>query len=176
MQLFCQLYLSCTNTKWCLSNTILIQTFTLTCYVARSINLSLPVITFVQVPFTTMLALLCMWLGISVPLVFVGYYFGYRKYVSSIWLNVSFEKLFSVVLVGKPKLIQISQAEINQTSQGVFRNTGFCGMILVFPFAFGSCCMHISIWQLTKCGRPDFYHESMAVRMKQHLDFFSQIK
>ncbi|KAL9981382.1 hypothetical protein ACROYT_G010080 [Oculina patagonica] len=32
------------------------------------------------VPFTTMLALLCMWLGISVPLVFVGYYFGYRKY------------------------------------------------------------------------------------------------
>lgn len=32
------------------------------------------------VPFTTMLALLCMWIGISVPLVFVGYYFGYRKY------------------------------------------------------------------------------------------------
>jgi len=63
------------------------------------------VINFVQVPFTTMLALLCMWLGISVPLVFVGYYFGYRKYVSSIWLNVSSEKLFSVVLVGKPKLI-----------------------------------------------------------------------
>ncbi|KAL3869320.1 hypothetical protein ACJMK2_042014 [Sinanodonta woodiana] len=31
------------------------------------------------VPFTTMLALLCMWLGISVPLVFIGYYFGYRK-------------------------------------------------------------------------------------------------
>lgn len=32
------------------------------------------------VPFTTMLALLCMWFGISTPLVFVGYYFGYRKY------------------------------------------------------------------------------------------------
>lgn len=30
-------------------------------------------------PFTTMLALLCMWFGISVPLVFLGYYFGYRK-------------------------------------------------------------------------------------------------
>lgn len=38
-----------------------------------------------------MLALLCMWIGISVPLVFVGYYFGYRKYVSSvILLNVAF--------------------------------------------------------------------------------------
>jgi len=31
------------------------------------------------VPFTTMLSLLCMWFGISVPLVFIGYYFGYRK-------------------------------------------------------------------------------------------------
>ncbi|XP_068677875.1 transmembrane 9 superfamily member 4-like [Montipora foliosa] len=31
------------------------------------------------VPFTTMLALLCMWLGISSPLVFLGYWFGYRK-------------------------------------------------------------------------------------------------
>ncbi|KAK3089670.1 hypothetical protein FSP39_005498 [Pinctada imbricata] len=30
-------------------------------------------------PFTTMLALLCMWFGISLPLVFLGYYFGYRK-------------------------------------------------------------------------------------------------
>lgn len=30
-------------------------------------------------PFTTMLALLCMWFGISVPLVFLGYFFGYRK-------------------------------------------------------------------------------------------------
>eukprot|EP00794_Sanderia_malayensis_P004615 gene4615-5221_t len=31
------------------------------------------------IPFTTMLALLCMWFGISVPLVFLGSYFGYRK-------------------------------------------------------------------------------------------------
>ncbi|KAL4235797.1 Transmembrane 9 superfamily member 4 [Mactra antiquata] len=31
------------------------------------------------VPFPTMLALLCMWFGISVPLVFLGYYFGFRK-------------------------------------------------------------------------------------------------
>lgn len=34
---------------------------------------------FVQVPFTTMLALLCMWFGISMPLVYLGYYFGFRK-------------------------------------------------------------------------------------------------
>lgn len=32
-----------------------------------------------QVPFTTMLALLCMWFGISMPLVYLGYYFGFRK-------------------------------------------------------------------------------------------------
>lgn len=31
------------------------------------------------VPFSTMLSLLCMWFGISVPLVFLGYYFGFRK-------------------------------------------------------------------------------------------------
>ncbi|CAI8000802.1 Transmembrane 9 superfamily member 4, partial [Geodia barretti] len=31
------------------------------------------------VPFTTMLALLCMWFGISFPLVFGGSYFGFRK-------------------------------------------------------------------------------------------------
>ena len=31
------------------------------------------------VPFTTMLALLCMWFGISFPLVFAGFYFGFRK-------------------------------------------------------------------------------------------------
>lgn len=31
------------------------------------------------VPFGTMLALLCLWFGISVPLVYLGYYFGYRK-------------------------------------------------------------------------------------------------
>lgn len=31
------------------------------------------------VPFTTMIAILCMWMGVSLPLVFCGYYFGYRK-------------------------------------------------------------------------------------------------
>lgn len=31
------------------------------------------------VPFSTMVALICMWFGISIPLVFVGFYFGYRK-------------------------------------------------------------------------------------------------
>ncbi|XP_006812572.1 transmembrane 9 superfamily member 4-like [Saccoglossus kowalevskii] len=31
------------------------------------------------VPFTTMIALLCMWFGISVPLVYFGYFFGFRK-------------------------------------------------------------------------------------------------
>ncbi|XP_065669803.1 transmembrane 9 superfamily member 4 isoform X2 [Hydra vulgaris] len=31
------------------------------------------------VPFTTMLALICLWFGISIPLVFLGYFFGYRK-------------------------------------------------------------------------------------------------
>ncbi len=33
------------------------------------------------VPFSTMIALISMIFGISVPLVFVGYYFGYRKQV-----------------------------------------------------------------------------------------------
>nr|XP_060627593.1 transmembrane 9 superfamily member 4 [Anolis sagrei ordinatus] len=32
-----------------------------------------------MVPFPTMVALLCMWFGISLPLVYLGYYFGFRK-------------------------------------------------------------------------------------------------
>lgn len=31
------------------------------------------------VPFTTMFAMLCLWFGVSVPLVFLGAYFGFRK-------------------------------------------------------------------------------------------------
>merc|ERR1712128_219154 len=31
------------------------------------------------IPFTTMLSVGAMWFGISLPLVFLGYYFGYRK-------------------------------------------------------------------------------------------------
>merc|ERR1719333_1111569 len=31
------------------------------------------------VPFTTMVAMICLWFGISVPLVFLGSYFGFRK-------------------------------------------------------------------------------------------------
>ena len=36
-------------------------------------------ITIPQVPFTTMIALLFLWFGISFPLVLCGFYFGYRK-------------------------------------------------------------------------------------------------
>ncbi|XP_014204071.1 transmembrane 9 superfamily member 4 [Copidosoma floridanum] len=31
------------------------------------------------VPFSTMVSLLCLWFGISLPLVYLGYFFGYRK-------------------------------------------------------------------------------------------------
>lgn len=34
------------------------------------------------VPFTTLLALLGLWFGVSVPLTFVGAYFGFRKRVN----------------------------------------------------------------------------------------------
>lgn len=33
----------------------------------------------IQVPFSTMVAVLAMWFGISLPLVMIGFYFGYRK-------------------------------------------------------------------------------------------------
>ena len=33
------------------------------------------------VPFTTMLALLCIWFGVSLPFVLAGAFFGYRKQV-----------------------------------------------------------------------------------------------
>lgn len=34
------------------------------------------------VPFSTLIALLALWFGVSVPLSFVGAYFGFRKRVS----------------------------------------------------------------------------------------------
>ena len=35
------------------------------------------------IPFTTLLALVALWMGVSVPLTFVGAYFGFKKRVSS---------------------------------------------------------------------------------------------
>lgn len=35
------------------------------------------------VPFTTLVALLALWFGVSVPLTFIGAYFGFRKRVSA---------------------------------------------------------------------------------------------
>ena len=32
------------------------------------------------IPFTTMLSVAAMWFGISLPLVYLGYFFGYRKH------------------------------------------------------------------------------------------------
>lgn len=41
------------------------------------------------VPFSTLLALLALWFGVSVPLTFIGAYFGFRKRVSfSIFYNI----------------------------------------------------------------------------------------
>ena len=36
------------------------------------------------IPFTTLLALLCLWFGISLPLTFFGAFLGFRKSVCSI--------------------------------------------------------------------------------------------
>jgi len=41
------------------------------------------------VPFTTMFAILVLWFGISVPLVYVGAYFGYRKEAISLPVRVN---------------------------------------------------------------------------------------
>lgn len=38
------------------------------------------------VPFSTLLALLALWFGVSVPLTFVGAYFGFRKRVCFTWI------------------------------------------------------------------------------------------
>ena len=78
-----------------------------------------------------MLALLCMWIGISVPLVFVGYYFGYRKYVSSvIWLNVTFvihqRQKNSVLLLSMPKLIKPAVDFQRIKACGINTHAPFC--------------------------------------------------
>lgn len=47
-----------------------------------------------------MIALLFMWMGISFPLVFIGYFFGSRKQVSSRLFSVLFSKTLPFQLVG----------------------------------------------------------------------------
>lgn len=39
------------------------------------------------IPFTTMIALLCLWFGVDLPLVFLGFHFGYRKQVRENFLT-----------------------------------------------------------------------------------------
>jgi len=39
------------------------------------------------IPFSTLIALLALWFGISVPLTFVGAYFGYKKRVGINWFG-----------------------------------------------------------------------------------------
>lgn len=47
------------------------------------------------VPFSTLVALLALWFGVSVPLTFVGAYFGFRKRVSQYLLNqFSFRNIY----------------------------------------------------------------------------------
>lgn len=46
------------------------------------------------IPFTTLLALLALWFGISVPLTFVGAYFGFKKRVSTINSTISNSVLY----------------------------------------------------------------------------------
>ena len=49
------------------------------------------------IPFTTLLALLCLWFGISLPLTFFGSFLGFRKSVSSC-LFVWFINIFNLGL------------------------------------------------------------------------------
>ena len=40
------------------------------------------------VPFSTLVAILSLWFGISVPLTFVGAYFGFKKRVRNTYLRL----------------------------------------------------------------------------------------
>jgi len=42
------------------------------------------------VPFSTLIALLALWFGVSVPLTFIGAYFGFKKRVKIIYKFISF--------------------------------------------------------------------------------------
>lgn len=53
------------------------------------------------VPFSTLVALLALWFGVSVPLTFVGAYFGFRKRVS-INFSIQCHQYFAIRL--KPEM------------------------------------------------------------------------
>jgi predicted Kef-type K+ transport protein len=48
------------------------------------------------IPFSTLIALLALWFGISVPLTFVGAYFGYKRRVS---INASGDSLYKFMIM-----------------------------------------------------------------------------
>ena len=74
--------LSCSGRSYSVTNAGILGAISMNNYVICA------VLVFPQVPFTTMLGILCMWFGISTPLTFLGYYFGYRKKVSTAaWIS-----------------------------------------------------------------------------------------
>lgn len=56
------------------------------------------------IPFSTLVALLALWFGVSVPLTFIGAYFGFRKRVSllSLVLQVGLSYYFINIFLGIP--------------------------------------------------------------------------
>lgn len=51
------------------------------------------------IPFGTLVAILALWFGISVPLTFVGAYFGFKKAVSFFFFVAAFNYMFNQFII-----------------------------------------------------------------------------
>jgi hypothetical protein len=61
------------------------------------------------IPFSTLIALLALWFGVSVPLTFVGAYFGFRKRVRILDFPTKNFQLIRYVFVFRPLNTQFEQ-------------------------------------------------------------------
>ena len=89
------------------------------------------------VPFTTMLAILLMWFGISFPLVCLGFYFGYRKQVSR--MSLRNEMRLSSLLFQSPTINPFEQIKFLGKS----------------PSSRGSCIQSSGNGKTSSCSSPD---------------------
>lgn len=58
-------------------------------------------------PFGTLVAILALWFCISVPLTFIGAYFGFKKSVSFLYYQIVLQKPFLKLLVSKNQIIPV---------------------------------------------------------------------